>query len=81
MNCARAGSREAPTIQPEIWRNIFFAEHSEAQAGNSQANVDTVAPDGTRYQIKRRRITRFNNSRQMSAIREMAESRFDFLAG
>jgi len=34
-----------------------------------------------RYQIKGRRITRFNKSRQLSAIRDMGGSHFDYLAG
>src|SRR5205085_12155662 len=37
--------------------------------------------DGIRYQIKGRRITRHNNSRQLSAIRDLAGEHFDFLAG
>lgn len=47
---------------------------------NSQANVDAIGPDGLRYQIKGRRITRFNGSRQLSAIRNLAGAHFDFLA-
>jgi hypothetical protein len=49
--------------------------------GWKQANVDAVSPDGLRYQIKGRRMTRFNSSRQLSAIRNLAGAHFDFLAG
>jgi len=42
--------------------------------------VDAVSPDGVRYQIKGRRITPQNGSRQMSAIRDLQGSNFDFLA-
>ncbi len=34
-----------------------------------------------RYQIKGRRITRDNPSRQLSALRDLAKDNFDFLAG
>jgi len=37
--------------------------------------------DGSRYQIKGRRITRHNKSRQMSAIRDFSKHHFDYLAG
>ncbi|HEX5425221.1 MAG TPA: hypothetical protein VFW94_16860 [Candidatus Acidoferrales bacterium] len=47
------------------------------QSGNSHANADAVAPDGKRYQIKGRRLTRL---RQLSAIRDLQGGHFDFLA-
>jgi hypothetical protein len=50
-------------------------------ADSSQANIDAIGTDGIRYQIKGRRITRFNSSRQLSAIRDMAGGHFDYLAG
>lgn len=37
--------------------------------------------DGKRYQIKGRRVTRFNKSRQLSALRDLGGGHFDFLAG
>jgi hypothetical protein len=60
---------------------LFCRAFGWKQAHNSHANVDALGPDGTRYQIKGRRITRFNKSRQLSAIRDMPESHFDYLAG
>ena len=51
------------------------------QSDNSNANIDAVGSDGIRYQIKGRRITRFNSSRQLSAIRDLGGAHFDFLAG
>jgi len=47
---------------------------------NSKAHIDAIGDDGLRYQIKSRRITQHNNSRQMSAIRNLSEGHFDFLA-
>jgi hypothetical protein len=52
-----------------------------AQAGNSNRSVDAVDSQGIRYQIKGRRITRYNNSRQLSAIRNLNGAHFDFLVG
>ena len=51
------------------------------QAGNSKANLDAVDSDGNRYQIKGRRPTRHNRSRQLSAIRDLNGNHFDVLAG
>jgi hypothetical protein len=47
----------------------------------STAGYDAVAPDGTRYEIKGRRPTTHNRSRQLSAIRNLDSDHFHFLAG
>ncbi|MCH4565104.1 hypothetical protein MKP05_18565 [Halomonas sp. EGI 63088] len=47
---------------------------------NSKAGYDGIAKDGVRFQIKGRRVTPHNNSRQLSAIRKYAERDFDILA-
>lgn len=47
---------------------------------NSKAGYDGVGKDGARVQIKGRRVTPTNNSRQLSAIRKYAEKDFDVLA-
>jgi hypothetical protein len=51
------------------------------QAGNSHSNIHAVGLDAVRYQIKGRRITSFNSSRQLSALRDLGGARCDFLAG
>lgn len=51
----------------------------ELQA-NSMAGYDGITKDGVRIQIKGRRVTPGNNSRQLSAIRKYAEKDFDALA-
>jgi hypothetical protein len=63
-----------------------FAEHLYVKAfgwklaGNSEKGFD--ASDAQhRYQIKARRLTRRNNSRQLSAIRALDLNGFDVLAG
>jgi len=51
------------------------------QTGNSNRSIDAIDSEGIRYQVKGRRITRFNSSRQLSAIRNLKGAHFDFLAG
>lgn len=65
-----------------------YAEHLVAKAlglelsSNSTAGYDaTDAADGTRYQVKGRRLTGSNPSRQLSAIRNLPDRHFDYLAG
>lgn len=47
---------------------------------NSKSGYDGVDKDGLRIQIKGRRVTPSNNSRQLSAIRKYADKDFDILA-
>ncbi|ODR95190.1 hypothetical protein AUC70_05640 [Methyloceanibacter stevinii] len=49
--------------------------------GKSAKGVDAVGPDGTRYEIKGRRLTPWNKSRQLSALRGLDQKPFDVLAG
>ena len=51
-----------------------------ALQANSKAGYDGISKDGLRVQIKGRRVTPKNNSRQLSAIRKYAEKDFDALA-
>lgn len=48
---------------------------------NSAAGHDAVCPSGIRYQIKARRLHKLNGSRQVSALRNLPNDPFDFLAG
>lgn len=48
-------------------------------ASNSTAGYDALDDQGTRYQIKCRRITREGKSPQLSAIRNLSTKDFDFL--
>lgn len=50
-------------------------------ANNSAAGYDGVDEKGIKYQIKGRRITPENKSRQLSAIRKLKEKDFDYLIG
>ena len=47
----------------------------------SKAGYDAVGPDGTRYQIKGRRLVSTNGSTQLSAIRNLQSGGFAVLVG
>jgi hypothetical protein len=59
---------------------LFCKAFGWAQGNNSNAYIDAVGSDGMRYQIKGRRLTRLNKSRQLSGIRKLSGAHFDFLA-
>jgi uncharacterized protein DUF6998 len=48
-------------------------------AANSKAGYDAISGAGVTFQIKGRRVTSDNPSRQLSAIRNYAEKDFDWL--
>ena len=47
----------------------------------SMKGHDAVDPEGRRYEVKARRLTASNGSRQLSAIRSLADRHFDALVG
>jgi len=47
--------------------------------GFSEKSIDALDADGIRYQIKARRLTPENRSRQLGAIRDVEEEPFDVL--
>jgi hypothetical protein len=77
----RGVTRSANNPTGDLSEYLFCKAFGWKQAGNSNANIDAVAEDGTRYQVKGRRITQFNKSRQLSAIRDLKGGHFDFIAG
>ena len=77
----RGITRSANNPTGDLAEYLFCKAFGWKQAGNSNANVDAIGLDGTRYQIKGRRLTKANNSRQLSAIRDLGGAHFDFLAG
>ncbi len=48
---------------------------------SSNRGYDGIAPDGTKYEIKARRVTSHNSSLQLSAIRGLRDRHFDYLIG
>jgi hypothetical protein len=77
----RGITRSANNPTGDLAEYLFCKAFGWNQVGNSRANIDAIGPDGIRYQIKGRRITRYNSSRQLSAIRDLGGAHFDFLAG
>lgn len=49
--------------------------------GKSKAGHDAVDKAGLRYQVKSRRITAHNDSRQLSCARKLETAPFDYLVG
>jgi len=52
-----------------------------SRASKSTKGYDAEDAEGKRYEIKSRRVTSHNISRQLSAIRDCEAAHFDFLAG
>src|ERR1017187_3178007 len=66
----------------DLAETLFCKAFDWDRADKSQAHYDAKGKtDGRLYQIKGRRITQFNSSRQVSAIRSLEGAHFDFLAG
>jgi hypothetical protein len=78
---SRGITRSSNNPTGDLAEYLFCKAFGWTQAGNSKANIDALGPDGARYQIKGRRVTRFNKSRQLSAIRDFEGEHFDVLAG
>lgn len=78
---SRGVLRTANNPTGDLAEYLFCAAFGWTQAPNSERGFDATGPDGTRYQIKGRRVHRRNPSRQLSAIRDLAGEHFDVLAG
>jgi hypothetical protein len=76
----RGITRSSNNPTGDLAEYLFCKAFGWTQAGNSQAGFDAFSADGTRYQIKGRRLTIRNKSRQLSAIRNLQNGKFDFLA-
>ncbi len=59
---------------------LFCRAFGWKQAEKSARSVDAIGTDGARYQIKGRRRTRYSQVRQLSAIRDLNDAPFNFLA-
>lgn len=70
--------RSANNPTGDLAEYLFCAAFGWAQESNSAKAFDAKGGDGTRYQIKGRRIHRRNRSRQLSAIRDLGG--FEILA-
>ena len=61
--------------------HLFCKAFGWQQADQSEKDADAIGADDTRYQIKSRRLTPQNMSRQLGALRRLRERNFDLLAG
>ena len=61
---------------------LYFERALElTRAPKSTKGYDAIDADGKKYEIKGRRLTRENPSRELSAIRAVEQAHFDYLAG
>jgi hypothetical protein len=61
---------------------LFCRAYGWKQENNSASSFDAIDQDTKlKYQIKSRRLTETNTSRQMSALRNLDSKGFDYLAG
>ncbi|CAN7177595.1 hypothetical protein [Rhizobium sp. LjRoot258] len=70
--------RSANNPTGDLAEYLFCAAFGWEQATNSVKGYDAKDQDGTKFQIKGRRLHRLNKSRQLSAIRDLTG--FDVLA-
>jgi hypothetical protein len=77
---ARNVTRSANNPTGDFAEFLFCKAFCWQQENNSKANYDAIGDGGTRFQIKGRRISRHNSSRQLSAIRDLSGGHFEFLA-
>ena len=78
---SRGITRSSNNPTGDLAEYLFCKAFGWKQSGNSNPSVDAIDSGGIRYQVKGRRITPYNNSRQLSAIRNLAGAHFDYLAG
>ena len=78
---SRGITRSANNTVGDLGEYLFCKAFNWEQAGNSKPNLDAVDSEGNKYQIKARRLTHHNTSRQLSAIRDLHGNHFDMLAG
>ena len=64
--------RSANNPTGDLAEYLFCRAFGWQQAPNSERGYDATGADGTRYQIKGRRIHHRNKSRQLSAIRDIS---------
>lgn len=71
--------RTANTPVGDYAERIACSRLNLQRQGFSEKSIDAVDDSGTRYQIKGRRLTPENMSRQLSAIRDIQSGPFDIL--
>ena len=77
---ARGIMRSSNNPTGDLAEYLFCKAFGWKRSGNSNPKIDATGDNGARYQIKGRRMTRHNKSRQMGAIRDFPGKHFEFLA-
>jgi hypothetical protein len=72
--------RSANNPSGDFAETLFSRAFGWKLESNSSSGYDAIDASNTRYQIKCRRMTAKNTSRQMSALRNLKNSPFDILA-
>jgi hypothetical protein len=73
--------RSANNPTGDLAEYLFCLAFGWDRTGRSHPAADAISKDGaTRFQIKGRRWTRYNGSRQLGALRGLPDRGFDFLA-
>lgn len=72
--------RSANNPTGDLAEHLFCRAFGWNQAPNSMKSYDATDDAGVRYQIKGRRVNKYNSSRQLSAIRNFDSHGFDWLA-
>jgi hypothetical protein len=73
-------ARSANNPVGDVAERLFCDAFGWRRQNNSAIGYDAEDAEGTRYQIKGRRLTRANSSRQLSALRNLDSEPFDVLA-
>lgn len=73
--------RSANNPVGDLAEYLFCRAFGWTQANNSARSADATCADGQLYQIKARRSTSHNGSRQLGALRGLPDGGFDYLAG
>lgn len=71
--------RTANTPVGDYAERICCERFKLKRTGFSEKSIDAIDPQGRRYQIKGRRLTPANKSRQLGAIRDIDKKPFDVL--
>jgi hypothetical protein len=77
---ARGIVRSSNNPTGDLAEYLFCRAFKWEQAGNSHPNADATGANGQLYQIKGRRWTTHNKSRQLGALRGLPDGGFHFLA-
>ncbi|MGF7149093.1 hypothetical protein FHS96_002735 [Sphingomonas zeicaulis] len=77
---ARGIVRSANNPVGDLAEYLFCRAFDWSPAGKNARSADAACSNGKLYQIKGRRSTQYNQSRQLGALRDLPSGGFDYLA-